>query len=253
MKYAFAGDRNISVRVLSALIGRGHKPEFLFVSSSLTSTHDEKLIEISELPNEKIFRNKDINLPEVQIKLKNANLDYIFGIHFPYIIQSNTLNIPKVGFLNLHPAYLPYNKGWHTPSWAIFEGTPYGATLHFMSEKLDEGNIIHQKRIEVSPDDTADTLYKKVLDLEFDVFVEALPSLINLKPNNIPQNHQGTSHNKKELASIQKLELAELRKTSELIDQLRALTTNNLNEAAFFIQNDKKYAVTIAIKEIDEA
>jgi folate-dependent phosphoribosylglycinamide formyltransferase PurN len=58
---------------------------------------------------------------------------------------------------------LPYNKGWNTPSWAILD-TTYGA-LHFMTEALDEDDIIHQKKLEIVLR-TANTLYQKALELE---------------------------------------------------------------------------------------
>src|SRR5690606_40574828 len=65
---------------------------------------------------EYIFEGNDFKNDENFSKLKELNLDYIIGIHFPYIIPTEVLKIPKTGFLNLHPAYLPYNKGWNTPS-----------------------------------------------------------------------------------------------------------------------------------------
>ena len=93
------------------------------------------------------------------------------------MISKEVLIIPKIGFLNLHPSFLPYNKGWNTPSWAILDKTPYGATLHFMDQTLDEGDIIHQKRIDVLTVDTANNLYKKILKLEEEVFFEAFDEL----------------------------------------------------------------------------
>ena len=78
--------------------------------------------------------------------LEQLSLDYIICVHFPYIVPREILSIPKYGVTNLHPAYLPYNLGWHTPSWAILENTPIGATLHYMDECVDTGDIIHQKK-----------------------------------------------------------------------------------------------------------
>jgi methionyl-tRNA formyltransferase len=75
--------------------------------------------------------------------------------------------------LNLHPV-LPYNKGWNTPSWAILDNTTYGATLHFMTEALDEGDIIHQKKLEIVFADTANTLYQKALELEKEVSMKLM-------------------------------------------------------------------------------
>lgn len=249
MNYAFCGDRQISVDVLRFIIRKGYYPSILIVNDSKTSTHSKELIAVSELDEVSIIYSSNLKKEESVELLKNADLDYIIGIHFPIIIPKIILDIPKVGFLNLHPAYLPYNKGWHTPSWAITDGTPYGATLHFMSEVLDSGDIIHQKKIEVKPSDTANSLYAGVLKLEYDVFVEAFDDLLTLNPRRLKQTGEGTSYSKNDLKSIQKIDLNSDYKASELIDKMRALTTNKLEESAYFIKNNKKYYIQLSIVE----
>lgn len=245
MKFAFAGDRKISCAILKFIISKGFKPSVLFVSDCDKASHDDELIEISGLDESLIFRGNEFKNPKVIEFLSSLELDYIFGIHFPYIVPVEILVLPKIGVVNLHPAYLPYNKGWHTPSWAIIEGYPYGATLHFMDESLDEGDIIHQKKMEVYPIDTANSLYKRVLKLEEEVFYEAFDSLVKLKPNRIKQINEGTSHQKKDLKSIQKIDFTENSNGIEFINKIRALTTNDQNESAYFILNDKKIGVHI--------
>jgi len=249
MRYAFAGDRQISLNLLNFLISKGFSPLALFVSSENIASHDKDLKAISGLPNDLIFVGNEIKTLESYSKLKVLELDYIFGIHFPYIISKELLNLPKIGFLNLHPAYLPYNKGWNTPTWAIIDKTPFGATLHFMSENLDEGDIIHQKQIEITILDTADTLYQKVLKLEEEVFCEAFDSLVALNPNRTKQLNKGTSHNKKDLSTINKLDCNETIRTIDLIDKIRALTTNNSNESAYLEIDGKRINLQIVLKE----
>ncbi|RNC88182.1 MAG: hypothetical protein ED556_03075 [Winogradskyella sp.] len=249
MKYAYAGDREISCNILTYIISKGYKPSLLLVNDNTSTTHADKLIEISGLNDDKIIRGKQFTNPENIEKLKALNLDYIIGIHFPLIIPNEVLDCPKIGFLNLHPAYLPYNKGWHTPTWAILDKTTYGATLHFMSEKLDAGDIIHQKALEVNKDDTANSLYERVLKLEEQVFYEALPDILSLNPTRIKQIEQGTSHNRKDLFKINEISLEENIRAGDLIDKLRALTTNRVDEFAYFIHNSKKYALEIKITE----
>lgn len=237
MKYAFAGDREISVKILKFMMKKGYSPSLLLVGDTDTTTHKEQLIKVSNLDESKIIYSSELNSKETKEKLDKVELDYIIGIHYPYIIKNHILEIPKVGVLNLHPAYLPYNKGWHTPSWAIHDNTPFGATLHFMSEKLDEGDIIEQEKIEISPDDTANSLYLKNLELEFKVFKNAWNQIISLNPKRIKQSNKGTSHSKKDLKTIAELNLNEKVSTKSLINKLRALTTNNVVESAYFIED----------------
>lgn len=245
MKFAFAGDRKISCSILEFIISKGFKPAALLVSDFNKASHDQDLIRISGLDESLIFRGNEFKTPQAIEFLTRLELDYIFGIHFPYIIPAEVLQIPKIGVVNLHPAYLPFNKGWHTPSWAILEGYPYGATLHFMDEALDEGDIIHQKQIEVLPTDTANSLYQRVLKLEEEVFFEAFDDLSGLNPKRIKQVDKGTSHQKKELKTIQEISILESVNPLDLIQKLRALTTNDPNEAAYFVMDNKKIGVQI--------
>jgi methionyl-tRNA formyltransferase len=245
MKFAFAGDRKISCSILKFIISKGYKPSALLVSDFDKASHDDELIEISGLEESLVFRGNEFKNPKAIEFLSSLGLDYIFGIHFPYIIPAEILAIPKIGVVNLHPAFLPYNKGWHTPSWAIIERCLYGATLHFMEEALDEGDIIHQKKIDVYPIDTANSLYKRVLKLEEEVFYESFDSLTRLKPNRIKQLDKGTSHQKKELKALQEINMSENSNAIDLINKIRALTTNDEKEAAYFIVDDKKIGVQI--------
>jgi methionyl-tRNA formyltransferase len=227
----------------------GHHPLALIVPAKNKASHAKELIEIVGLDKEFILEGNDFKTERGLAILNNLNLDYIFGIHFPYIIPSNVLSIPKVGFLNLHPAFLPFNKGWHTPSWAILENTPYGASLHFMAAELDAGDIILQKQIEISETDTADSLYQRVLRLEEEIFKESLPALISLNPARIKQTTEGTLHIKSQLKEQQRIDLNKMYTGKELIDKLRACTTNQIEEAVFFEKEGNKYFVQIRITE----
>lgn len=202
------------------------------------------------LDHKHIIRGNDIYQHGSIGMLQSLNLDYLICIHYPHIIPEPILAIPSEGVLNLHPAYLPYNRGWHTPTWAIFDNTPYGATLHFMDSSLDTGDIVHQKRLTISSGDTADVLYKKVFSLEIEVFREIWPRLASKNYTRIPQKQlAGTMHRKKDLISIQKIRLDEETTARKLLTQLRALTTNRIDETAYFEDAGKKYHVSVTIKE----
>lgn len=246
MKYIYAGDRDISVEILKFMIAQDFKPSALLISEKSKASHADELIKISGLSPEFILEGKSFSQKENISKLKAIGTNYIIGIHFPYIIPQEVLDIPSKGFLNLHPAYLPFNKGWHTPSWAILDDTPYGATLHYMSMELDCGDIIHQKLLKVNQEDTAHTLYQRVRNLEVEVFKEAFPTLLN-NPARMKQTEKGTIHFKKELSAVQELPMNELMKVSDLLKRLKALTTSKIPEAAYFVSEGKKYFVQVIV------
>jgi len=253
LRISFAGDRDISVQVLQYLLKQGVRPLALMVSHPNRATHALELRELCNyLPKEYVFVGKEFRSPAAIEKSRKLELDFIISIHFPYVVPKEVLTIPQIGALNLHPAYLPYNRGWHTPSWAILEGTPVGATLHFMDEGIDTGDIVSQRQIEILPDDTADTLYRRLKQLEFNVFKEAWPLIVEKNFTRRAQNPKvGTSHHRKDLfhPEIQLINLEKEVKAEELLKKLRALTTNRVDEAAYFEVNGRRYRVQIHIVE----
>lgn len=254
IKIAYAGDREIAVDVLRFIIDQGIKPEALFVSSGEKATNDDELISLCDhLDPSKILKGDDFKKDENIDMLERLDLDYIISIHFPYIYPKTVLDIPREGVINLHPAYLPFNRGWHTPTWAIYGDTPYGVTLHFMDEQLDQGDIISRKRLEIKPEDTADTLYQKVLELEKELFYETWDDLVSLDYDRLEQNiEKGTQHTKDEIEKIQRIDLDEKIEVEKFIRKLRALTTNKISEAAYFERDGEKYRIQIDIKKEGE-
>ena len=76
MKYAFAGNRDIAVKVLDFIISKGYKPDLLMVTDE-SSDEIKKLIQLSNLPNSKIFVGSP-KTNKVENYLQKLNLDYIF-------------------------------------------------------------------------------------------------------------------------------------------------------------------------------
>ncbi len=253
IRYAFAGDREISVKVLKFLLEENSPPLALLVPSQKKASHAQLLKSmVPFLEDDKILKGKVFREQKGIETIKNLNLDYIFGIHFPYIVPKDVLSLPKHGVLNLHPAYLPFNRGWHTPSWAILDNTPIGATLHFMDEDIDTGDIVCQEQIKISSGDTAHSLYKKINELELKVFKTAWPQLSSKNYKRISQkNEKGTSHNSKDLfkENLQRIDLNQTVQAHDLICRIRALTTNQLNESAYYEVNGKRFRIQAKITE----
>lgn len=252
-RIAFAGDRDIALWILEYLLSKDVQPLALLVSDPQKASHAQNLMQMcSFLPSNRVLTGKMFREQEGIELLSSLNLDFIVGIHFPYIFPQEILSLPRYGVLNLHPAYLPYNRGWHTPSWALLEQTPVGATLHFMAVGVDTGDIIRQKQLPVSPGDTAHTLYQKLKQLELEVFQEAWPHIANQHYTRFSQDPRaGTTHKRQELFSpdIQCIQLDERVTAGDLIRRLRALTTSQWAEAAYYEVDGKRYRIQVVIQE----
>ena len=77
--------------------------------------------------------------------------------------------------VNIHPSLLPKYKGLHTHQRALDAGdTEAGATVHWVSPGVDDGEIIQQARLPILPGDTADSLAARLLPVEHELYPEAL-------------------------------------------------------------------------------
>jgi len=77
--------------------------------------------------------------------------------------------------INVHPSILPAYKGLDTHARALADGaTQHGATVHFVVPEMDAGPIILQGKVPVLPGDTAETLGKRVLEVEHRIYPDAL-------------------------------------------------------------------------------
>ena len=85
--------------------------------------------------------------------------------------------------LNIHPSLLPRHRGLDTHARALAAGdTEHGATVHFVTQQLDEGPSILQGRIDIGPDDTAGTLASRVLEeVELKIYPQAIAWLLQGK------------------------------------------------------------------------
>ena len=82
--------------------------------------------------------------------------------------------------LNIHPSFLPKYKGLNTHQRVIKNKEKYsGCTVHFVSSKLDAGEIIMQKKVKVNSNETAETLAKKILVQEHKLYPKAIVKIFN--------------------------------------------------------------------------
>lgn len=250
LRFAFAGDRAIAVDVLDFLLNEGVSPVALLVPALDAASHAGDLAQrCNYLPDQAIARGKDFRSERFLDLLRAERVDLLLSVHFPYLIPPDVLAIPRLGALNLHPSYLPYNRGWHTVTWALLDGTPVGATLHVIDEGMDRGPIVNQRLLEVYPSDTAADIYPRLASLEFDVFTEAWPEIaagtIVARPQDIGL---ATTHKRGDLSeSVRRIPLDSPITGREFLRHLRALTTSRLDEAAFFEEGGHRYCVQVSV------
>ena len=109
---------------------------------------------------------------------KEYQVDLILLVGYMRILSTTFINDWRGKILNVHPSLLPAFAGLmdlDVHKAALDSGaTETGCTIHQVSEIVDGGEIVLQKRCAVEPNDTADSLKQKVQLLENTAFVEAL-------------------------------------------------------------------------------
>jgi phosphoribosylglycinamide formyltransferase 1 len=108
-------------------------------------------------------------------ELQKHSLDLVCCAGFMRIMTPVLISAWAGRMLNIHPSLLPLYKGLHTHSRALADGAKvHGASVHFVSEELDGGEVILQAQVPVHDDDTEETLSNRVLGVEHGLYVNAL-------------------------------------------------------------------------------
>ena len=106
---------------------------------------------------------------------------------FAYLLKPEMIDIFPRGCINLHAAMLPYNGGWHTNVWPILDGTPAGATIHYIDAGVDSGDLIVQRETPVEPTDSRRFLHEKITRDSIELFKENWSSIREGKNSRMPQ------------------------------------------------------------------
>jgi methionyl-tRNA formyltransferase len=110
--------------------------------------------------------------------IRGFSPDIVFSFYYRKMIPPEILEIPRIGALNLHGSLLPRFRGRCPVNWVLIHGeTKTGLTLHYMLEKPDAGDIIAQKEVEITFEDTAHTLFVKMAEAARHIVRETLPLL----------------------------------------------------------------------------
>lgn len=86
---------------------------------------------------------------------------------------------PNITIINFHNALLPEYPGRNAPTWVIYMGEKEtGITWHYVTAGVDEGNIIIQKRCEITDDTKAYELTERLMDLAAEAFRESFAGIM---------------------------------------------------------------------------
>ena len=137
--------------------------------------------------NQYKIKKKTLNFKNIKIAekrllnlLKRNRIKFICLAGFMKILSSKFIKQFNGKIINIHPSLLPRYKGLNTHSRAIQNKDKFtGCSVHYVTEKLDSGKIIIQKKIKILKKDTPKSLAEKVLKQEHKLYPKAILKIFN--------------------------------------------------------------------------
>ena len=117
--------------------------------------------------------------PQLEERLVALRPDFLFSFYYRSLLPAALLRAARRGALNMHGSLLPRYRGRAPVNWAILKGErETGATLHYMVERADAGDIVDQLAVPILIDDDARDVFAKVTVAAETVLARSLPKLI---------------------------------------------------------------------------
>ncbi|MCB0515136.1 MAG: phosphoribosylglycinamide formyltransferase [Chitinophagales bacterium] len=176
--------------------GNGSNAENLFHYFSQHKIAEISLIICNNLQAGILARAQNLGIPVLLIHknslyqqnvvenwLISLKIDWIVLAGFLWKIPEKLIALYPKKIVNIHPSLLPKYGGKGMYGMRVHEAviaageTESGISIHFVNEAYDEGAIIFQARCPIEMDETADSLARKIHQLEYEHFPKVLASL----------------------------------------------------------------------------
>ena len=190
-RWAVFAYHTMGARALEALVARGED-----VAVVVTHADDadegawfESVADVARIHRIPCLTPTSPNLPEVVETLRELAPDLILSVWYRRLLGPELLAVPRVAALNLHGSLLPTYRGRAPLNWVLVNGEARtGVTLHHMTVAADAGDIVAQRPIGIEPDDTAPTLYERMVKVGVELLLETYPAVLAGTAARIPQD-----------------------------------------------------------------
>ncbi|ONI39602.1 methionyl-tRNA formyltransferase [Candidatus Epulonipiscium fishelsonii] len=201
MNIVFMGTPDFAVPTLQMLINEKHNIQLVITQPDRPKGRGNTLT-MSPVKELAVKYDLEVRQPE-RIKqdeelyeyLKKLSPDLIVVVAFGQILPESILNIPKLGCINIHGSLLPRYRGAAPIQWSIINDEQVtGVTIMYMDKGMDTGDIIYKKEIPILPNETATSLYNKMMYIGADALKEALPLIEAGGKLREVQNHSAATY-----------------------------------------------------------
>ena len=125
------------------------------------------------------YKNKIKAEQKILDSLKKNKINLIFLAGFMKILSKNFIQKFENKIINIHPSLLPKYKGLNTHERVIKNNEKFsGCTVHYVTDKLDSGEIILQKKVKIFKSDTPKILSRRILVEENKLYPKAISKIL---------------------------------------------------------------------------
>lgn len=178
------GTPDFAVRSLDAIISDNYKVKAVITAPDKKAGRGKK-INYSEVKKFALEKNLKLlqphNLKDENFinELKSIKADLFIVVAFR-MLPKIVWEIPKFGTINLHASLLPQLRGAAPIHWAIINGLQStGVSTFFINEKIDFGNIIEQREVEIENTENTGNLYQKLKEIGSQLILTTLKQIIS--------------------------------------------------------------------------
>lgn len=183
MKIIFMGTPDFSVGTLEALIEAGHEVCLVVTQPDKPKGRGKEMqptpVKAAAMQHGiPVYQPKQIRDSECVEELRKYQADVMVVIAFGQILPKSILEMTPYGCINVHASLLPKYRGAAPIQWAIINGESVtGVTTMQMDEGLDTGDMIQKTEVEITPDETGESLHDKLAAAGAALCVETLKAV----------------------------------------------------------------------------
>ena len=197
MKTIVLAYHNIGCAGIKALLSHGYEIQAIFTHKDdpRENIWFDSVAELAAVNNIPVYAPEDINHPLWVEKIRELSPDILFSFYYRNMVGKDILGIPAAGCLNLHGSLLPRYRGRCPVNWVLLNGEKEtGVTLHYMTPRPDDGDIVGQRSTLIANDDNALSLYKKITAASGELLAELLPKIKKSRVGRTPQDNSVSSY-----------------------------------------------------------
>jgi len=138
---------------------------------------------------------QNINDPEIVARTREWQPDLMFVVGLSQLVRDEMLAIPKFGCVGFHPTFLPAGRGRAPLAWLTFDNGPGAASFFLIDQGIDSGPIFEQEPYEITPEDDAGDVLRKMEAAIVRALDRWLPRLLAGEWNPRPQDEFLATYN----------------------------------------------------------